>query len=60
MYSIQWFTDKPTEGWAEGQIELRAEEQEGNYQNWRIFIVVDNVAQTPVFIGLDDFGFKYG
>ena len=58
MFSIVWFYAKPTMGWMEGQIELRSEEKNGTYENWRIYIVVDKISEKKIFVALDDFVFR--
>lgn len=59
VFSIVWLYTKPTEGgWMEGQIQLRTIENNGSFENWRIYIVVDKISDRKIFIALDDFTFR--
>jgi len=58
LFSIVWLYSKPTEGWMEGQIELRTIGHNGSFENWRIYIVVDKISDRKIFIALDDFTFR--
>ena len=56
IFSESWIYGKPTEGWLEGQIELRTIEHDGRYENWKIYLVA-LALDFPVFVALDDFEF---
>lgn len=56
--SWAWRYELPTNGWAEGQIELRTKEQEGEYTDWRIFVIAIKAGDTQGFVAIDDFTFR--
>jgi hypothetical protein len=49
-----------TDGWMEGQVELRAlPDQEGRYEDWKILIVLADLGDENIIVAVDDFTFRY-
>ena len=49
---VLWAYEASTNLWVEGQVEIRTLENEGNFENWRFFIMIADIGNF-IFIFIE-------